>query len=94
MAGSIPRQFTCPQAVTRPGPVSINYVDRSQHATATYTIPPWCDYEVIKLDGLPFCGPLNMYVCVQLMDTLANLRATKTENIQLKDRFQKVCHTP
>ena len=28
------------------------------------------------------------------MDTLATLRATKTENIQLKDRFQKVCtHT-
>jgi len=27
----------------------------------------------------------------QLIDTQANLRATKTENLQLKDRFQKVC---
>ena len=25
------------------------------------------------------------------MDTLATLRTTKTENMQLKDRFQKVC---
>jgi len=41
MVGYIPRQFTCPRAVTDPnsigGPLSINYVHRSQHANH-YTI--------------------------------------------------------